>query len=165
MAKATKQTPATPATPATVRAAKLAAAAARATGKQAPADEGEGDEGEGDEGEGNETGRRQWARELARNAAAQGNACRRCYALALALATAIETAKTKPGATLVVSFAKANELANLQRGARGNPVASWRLAVQRMRQALGGADAIASQYGFAVEVDADAGSLVCTKVA
>lgn len=142
--------------PATLPAPAAAAGKGR---KQAPAAAVEADEA--DEGE-PAKGTRQWARELARAAEGKGNACRRCVVLAMALAGALETAKTKPGAALPVSFAKANELANLRRGETGDPVASWRLAVQRMRQSFGGADAFESAMGYTVAVDADARALVCT---
>lgn len=105
---------------------------------------------------------RQWAREMARAHAGVGNAAKRCADLAEALA-AVAPGKGKPAVR--VSFAKANELANLRRGATGNPVASWRLAVQRMRQVFGGADMLAAQYGFTVSVDGETGSLVVESAA
>ena len=110
----------------------------------------EGDEGEGDEGEGGEP-RSQWAREKARAIAqgGSGKAAHRFAKLADVLQVAAMAGEHK------LSFAQANERANLRRGETGDPVASWRLALQRTRQVFG-SDPIVSAW----RVDAESGALV-----
>lgn len=149
MARTTKQQPATKQTRTAKAAKQVANAKATAAIERAEAAD------EGDEGEGEGTGVSQWAREMARRAEGKGGACKRFDALAIALASVAD----KGGCT----FAQANQLAGLNRGANGDPAASWRLAVQRMHQSYGGREAFAQVHGFTASVDAEGGKLVCTK--
>lgn len=114
---------------------------ARANAKHAAHDEGDND---GDEAEGKLS---QWAREKARAAAGKPGAAARFAKLAQVLLDA----ETKGEAR--ISFADANTRAGLARGERGNPAASWRLALQRTRQLM-------PDTFDAWRVDADARALV-----
>jgi hypothetical protein len=72
----------------------------------------------------------QWAREKAK-AIAEGNCGRAAFRfakLADVLLAAEATGEKR------ITFAEANKRADLARGERGNPAASWRLALQRTRQ-------------------------------
>lgn len=95
--------------------------------------------------------RSQWAREKARAIAqgGSGKAAHRFAKLADVLQTAALSGETR------LSFAQANERANLRRGETGDPAASWRLALQRTRQVYG-ADPIVAAW----RVDTESGALV-----
>jgi hypothetical protein len=102
------------------------------------------EQGDDDAGE---TGVSGWAREVARaHAGESSRAGLRFYKLADYLVSVAE-----PGKSVKVSFSQANTGAALNRGATGNPVASWRLALQRTRQLLGGS----LPYGIEAKVLAD----------
>ena len=96
---------------------------ARANAKRAQHEADEADEAD-------TTGRSQWAREKARALAGNGNSAARFAKLAQVLIEAESKGETRIG------FADANTRAGLARGERGNPAASWRLALQRTRQLM-----------------------------
>ena len=78
----------------------------------------------------------QWAAEKAR-AIAQGTAGKSAHRFAK-LAEVLQYAALEGETKL--SFAECNKRAALARGERGEPAASWRLALQRTRQMSNGAD-------------------------
>lgn len=85
-----------------------------------------------------------WAAEKARAMAGNERSAGRFARLADVLLSAETQGQRR------LSFAEANKRAGLQRGERGDPAASWRLALQRTRQLV----------PLAWRVDAEAGALV-----
>lgn len=75
-----------------------------------------------------------WAAEKARAIAGNDRSAQRFARLAQVLLDA------ECEGERFLSFAAANERAALARGLRGDPAASWRLALQRTRQLVGGLD-------------------------
>lgn len=86
---------------------------------------------EADEADEADTGKlSQWAAEKARAAAGKPGAAARFAKLAQVLLEAETKGETR------IAFGDANARAGLARGERGNPAASWRLALQRTRQLM-----------------------------
>jgi hypothetical protein len=146
MARSTTKTTTTTKAQRATKAAHNAKAQAEALAL-AQADEGSD---EGDEGA-TPARRGQWAAEKAR-AIAQGTAGKSAFRFAK-LADVLLLAELQ-GETRI-AFAEANKRADLARGERGEPAASWRLALQRTRQLADGIGAW--------QVDADASALVLRK--